>query len=303
MRHLTQRLALLLASFQGASRVAKRKDRQHIEAGRDVEQRLDFLEPTEAYPVRAHAIGPRRQQHGLDRAARVGDREPSLVSRHDDCHRCLCDIRPARSQGPELAQCLGVANHDEVPRLPVHPAASEASSLDDPSDHGIWHRLVLVTAHRKERADGLEDVLRPLGFTCAVRHVSSPGRTSSPGRASRSSGGRRGSSRRRLLHSFRARSRSLTFWILTELVIGNSSTNTTWRGILKLATRPRQCSITSRSTSVQPGASCTKATATSDSPASGSPTTAATSIAAWLIRKASTSMGSTFSPTILSMSL
>src|SRR5437773_2384959 len=60
MRHLTQRLALLLASFQGASRVAKRKDRQHIEAGRDVEQRLDFLESTEAYPVRAHAIGRRR---------------------------------------------------------------------------------------------------------------------------------------------------------------------------------------------------------------------------------------------------
>src|SRR5213592_4196990 len=291
MRHLTQRLALLLASFQGASRVAKRKDRQHIEAGRDVEQRLDFLEPTEAYPVRAHAIGPRRQQHGLDRTARVGDREPSLVSRHDDCHRCLCDIRPARSQGPELAQCLGVANHDEVPRLPVHPAASEASSLDDPSDHGIWHRRVLVTAHRKERANGLEDVLRPLGFTCAVRHVSSPGRTSSPGRASRSSGGRRGSSRR------------WTFWILPELLIGNSSTNTTWRGILKLATRPRQCSITSRSTSVQPGASCTKATATSDSRASGSPTTAATSMAGWLIRKASTSMGSTFSPPILSMSL
>src|SRR5947209_20308219 len=61
-----------------------------------------------------------------------------------------------------------------------------------------WHRRVLVTAHRKERANGLEDVLRPLGFTCAVRHVSSPGQTSSPGGASRSSGGRRGSSRRRL---------------------------------------------------------------------------------------------------------
>src|SRR5947209_15477556 len=40
-----------------------------------------------------------------------------------------------------------------------------------------WHRRVLVTAHRKERANGLEDVLRPLGFTCAVRHVSSPGRS------------------------------------------------------------------------------------------------------------------------------
>src|SRR5438445_13296209 len=60
MRHLTQRLALLLASFQGASRVAKRKDRQNIEAGRDVEQRLDFLEPpkpTQFEPtLSAHAV-------------------------------------------------------------------------------------------------------------------------------------------------------------------------------------------------------------------------------------------------------
>src|SRR6266508_3949179 len=71
MRHLSQWLALLLASSNGASRVAERKDCQDIEAGRDVEQGLGFLEPTEAHPVRAHAIGPRRQQHGLDRAARV----------------------------------------------------------------------------------------------------------------------------------------------------------------------------------------------------------------------------------------
>src|SRR5262249_26831837 len=69
--------------------------------------------------------------------------------------------------------------------------------------------------------------------------------------------------------AFRARSRSLTFWILPVVVIGNSSTNATWRGILKLATRPRQCSMTSRSPSAQPGASCTKATATSDSRGSG----------------------------------
>src|SRR5262244_2671151 len=54
-------------------------------------------------------------------------------------------------------------------------------------------------------------------------------------------------------HSSRARSRSLTFWILPVLVMGNSSTKATWRGILKLATRPRQCSITSRSVSAEPG--------------------------------------------------
>jgi len=37
-----------------------------------------------------------------------------------------------------------------------------------------------------------------------------------------------------------ASSRSFTFWILPELVIGKSSTTKTWRGTLKLAMRPRQ---------------------------------------------------------------
>src|SRR5947199_8652570 len=50
-------------------------------------------------------------------------------------------------------------------------------------------------------------------------------------------GGHRGGASRL---SFRARSRSLTFLILPVLVIGNSSTNTKMRGILKLATRPRE---------------------------------------------------------------
>src|SRR5262249_11195541 len=104
-------------------------------------------------------------------------------------------------------------------------------------------------------------------------------------------------------HSARARSRSLTFWILPVLVMGNSSTTAMWRGILKLARRPRQCSITSRSVTVQPGSSCTNATGTSESRASGNPTTAAILIPAWFIRKASTSIGSTFSPPIFSMSL
>src|SRR2546428_2696085 len=84
-------------------------------------------------------------------------------------------------------------------------------------------------------------------------------------------GGHRGGASR---HSFRARSRSLTFWILPELVIGNSSTNTTWRGILKPPTPPPQCPITSRPTNLQPGPSRTKAPTTPHSPPSGRPTPA-----------------------------
>src|SRR5262245_22940614 len=102
---------------------------------------------------------------------------------------------------------------------------------------------------------------------------------------------------------FRASSRSFTFWIFPELVIGKSSTKTTWRGILKLAIRPRHCATTSASVSAWPGSRRTKATPTSDRRASGKLTTATRLMPARLIRNASTSIGSTFSPPIFSMSL
>src|SRR5437773_11285135 len=71
-------------------------------------------------------------------------------------------------------------------------------------------------------------------------------------------GGHRGGASR---HSFRARSRSLTFWILPELVIGNSSTITRWRGIVRPAARPRQWPVTAVRTRYRPDASLQKAPA------------------------------------------
>src|SRR5256712_14064010 len=85
-------------------------------------------------------------------------------------------------------------------------------------------------------------------------------------------GGHRGGASR---HSFRARSRSLTFWILPELVIGNSSTNTTWRGGLKLAPRPRPGSVPPPPTPVQPRAGRPTGTAPPYHPATARPPTPA----------------------------
>src|SRR5206468_5894845 len=126
-----------------------------------------------------------------------------------------------------------------------------------------------------------------------LRNSNTPRRVAGTGRIIPQADGRRLS----------ASSRSLTFWILPELVIGKSSTKMTWRGILKLAIRPLQCSSTSAAVSVRPVSHFTKATPTSESRGSGKLTTAARLIAAWLIRNASISIGSTFSPPILSMSL
>src|SRR5262249_20809401 len=68
---------------------------------------------------------------------------------------------------------------------------------------------------------------------------------------------------------FEASSRSFTFWIFPEPVIGKSSTNMTRRGILKLAIRPRQYARTSFSVTTWPGSQRTNATPTSLSRASG----------------------------------
>src|SRR3989442_7556683 len=80
--HLEQRLALLLPVPDGPDWVPEREDRQQFELGRDVEDSVHLVESAETDPVRAHAIGPSREQHGLYRAARVGDGEPCLVGRH-----------------------------------------------------------------------------------------------------------------------------------------------------------------------------------------------------------------------------
>src|SRR6516164_5086772 len=67
----TQQFALLLAAPHDSHRVTEWQDRQQFEVGRDLEERLDFLQPTEANPVGGDPVGPGRQQHRLDRTARV----------------------------------------------------------------------------------------------------------------------------------------------------------------------------------------------------------------------------------------
>src|SRR6516162_2317076 len=48
-----ERLSVLLASPDLASRIAERENGQHVEPGGNVEQRVDLLEVVEADPVRA----------------------------------------------------------------------------------------------------------------------------------------------------------------------------------------------------------------------------------------------------------
>src|SRR4029453_2729357 len=126
-----ERLALLLASSHGARGIPEGKDGQHVEAVRDVEQRSGALQASEADPVRAHPIAPPGQQHRLDRTARVGDGEPAPIGHYHDRQRRLGHVRAARRQGAEPAQRIALPDPDEVPGLPVHPPARQASRLAD----------------------------------------------------------------------------------------------------------------------------------------------------------------------------
>src|SRR4029079_1617333 len=60
---LRQRLTLFLAAPQPVDRVAERQDRQQIELVRDVQQLLRLVQPAEADPIRANAVGPGGQDH------------------------------------------------------------------------------------------------------------------------------------------------------------------------------------------------------------------------------------------------
>jgi len=56
-----------------------------------------------------------------------------------------------------LPQRLGILNHDEVPRLRVHATCRQATGLQHPAQHIVWHGPILILADRLHRADGFED--------------------------------------------------------------------------------------------------------------------------------------------------
>ncbi|PYN23381.1 MAG: nitroreductase [Candidatus Rokuibacteriota bacterium] len=63
MRYLSQRLALLLAASNGASRIAERQDRQHIKAVLDIPAGLDVLAILPfGYPARAVGRGKKQRK-------------------------------------------------------------------------------------------------------------------------------------------------------------------------------------------------------------------------------------------------
>src|SRR2546426_3340059 len=98
-------------------------------------------------------------------------------------------------------------------------------------------------------------------------------------------------------------SRNTYFWILPVAVLGSSATNVKSRGVLKCASLLRTNSRSSCGATETPDLNTTKAWGTSPHFASGTPTTAASTIAGCPSNTPSTSTDEIFSPPLMMTSL
>src|SRR4029077_7250160 len=115
----------------------------------------------EARPVRPDAVGPRSEDHVLDRAARVRDAlRAALLDEHDDGERRTGRVAAGAHDLADLAQGRSLLDDDEVPGLEVDRARREPARLDDSAHDRRRHRLARVTPHCQDRAHGLESLHR-----------------------------------------------------------------------------------------------------------------------------------------------
>src|SRR5215208_3568450 len=157
MGDFRQRLARLLPLPDGIGGVAKRQDRHDVQIFRDANELFGRWAPA-SNPIAAHSSVPGHQEHILDGAARVRDREPGWFDGNDNREWRLRDVRSTPSHRTELAQHIGVLHHHEAPGLLVRRARRQPTGLQHPAYHVFRDRLVTVAAHGQERADGLEYV-------------------------------------------------------------------------------------------------------------------------------------------------
>src|SRR5215208_3989649 len=91
MGNLRQRLARLLPLPDGIGGVAERQNRHHVQLFRDTKELFSRWAPA-PNPIAAQSSIPRRQEHILDGAARVGEREPGWLDRNHNCQWRLRDV-------------------------------------------------------------------------------------------------------------------------------------------------------------------------------------------------------------------
>ena len=154
-----QRAALLLlAQTDFSLRVAERYDREDFVLVRQSEFLTHAFQLSETRPVGPDPVSPGDQDHRLDSAARIRDREVvRLLDCHDDCCARARDVRTVRDQAAQVPQAGAVSDDHEVPGLDVARARGQMARLHDAAHHLIWNWLVLILADGENSADGLKD--------------------------------------------------------------------------------------------------------------------------------------------------
>src|SRR6266446_543674 len=148
-----KRLTFLLALANSFNWVAKRKDRKDFDSFGNTQHGIDLLEIMEAYPVRADALRPCRQNHRLDGPTRIGDRKGAVLHTHHNRQWSLRDIATRRYECTKLAQRLLVLYDDEVPGLAVHATRGQVARFDDLMDDWFRDRLLLKLAYCQDGPD------------------------------------------------------------------------------------------------------------------------------------------------------
>ena len=94
-------------------RITERNNGQDFQFIWDAQERFHLLQSPEAHSVRAYPFRPGRQDHRLDRAARIRDRKHRPFNRYDNRQRCLRDIGSSFRQCAQLPQRIAVLDDNE----------------------------------------------------------------------------------------------------------------------------------------------------------------------------------------------
>jgi len=135
-----------------------------MRAAEDVSFRLGWGEqpPIGSCPLSARPptiLGPRDEDHVLDRAARIRASNVTLLFDEDrDRERRVRRVTPGLDDLADRAERRALLDHDEVPWLEVLCARREAAGLDDPSDGLGRDGAISETPDREHRAYRFEDL-------------------------------------------------------------------------------------------------------------------------------------------------
>src|SRR5215813_5998098 len=104
----------------GLGWVAERQDRQEVQVRRNTQEFLDLVSLQTADPTGAYPFIPASQLHILHRPCSI-DLMPTVcrIRHHGDRKACLLDKPPRGAQGSQALQQGLIADHDQMPRLPV----------------------------------------------------------------------------------------------------------------------------------------------------------------------------------------